>query len=288
MGSRRDFITKASGAVAGAGLMVAQAGPAAAQDSAAAAGKSKLDEVLARGKIIVGVTSEAPPFGYVDDKGQLVGFDIDIAKLMAKEIFGDENKIELFKQGFAARWPNVENGTVDFGAQVTTVYPDRALRVAFTRPYVDSGIVLVVKKDSPIKTVADLNTAANTVAHLTAPVQEERGKRLYPKAKFLTFDSISAQFNAVKLGRATAAQLDTPVALWYVKDNPDIRILDQWLTDVTGNAIFLRPNDFKWWLFLDTVVGELTGGSRFSEYKAIYKKWLGIEPRSTRISQSGR
>ena len=286
MSSRRDFITKASGAVAGAGLIVAQAGPATAQDGAA--GKSKLDEVMARGKLIVGVTSEAPPFGFIDEKGQLVGFDIDMAKMIAKEMFGDENKIELFKQGFAARWPNVENGTTDFGIMVTTVYPDRALRVAFTRPYVDSGIVLVVKKDSPVKTVADLNKESSTVAHLTAPVQEERGKRLYPKAKFLTFDSISAQFNAVKLGRATAAQLDTPVALWYIKDNPDIHMLDQWLTDVTGNAIFLRPNDFKWWLYLDTVVAEFTGGSRFSEYKALYKKWLGVEPRSTRITQSGR
>src|SRR5271169_4077866 len=96
MGSRRDFMTKASGAVVGAaGLIVAQAGPAVAQESTVAGGKSKLDEVLARGKIIVGVTSEAPPFGFIDDKSQLVGFDIDIAKLMAKEIFGDENKIEL-------------------------------------------------------------------------------------------------------------------------------------------------------------------------------------------------
>ena len=127
-----------------------------------------------------------------------------------------------------------------------------------------------------------------TVAHLTAPVQAERGKRLYPNAKFLTFDSISAQFNAVKLGRATAAQLDAPVAYFYVKDNPDIRILDEWLTDVTGNAIFLRPGDFKWWLFLDTVVGEMVGGSRFSAYTEIYKKWFGIAPRSARIAQSGK
>jgi len=289
MGSRREFIAKATGTIAGAGIVVAQNATAAPPESpASASGKSKLDEVLARGKVIVGVTSEAPPFGFVDDKGQLVGFDIDIAKLIAKQIFGDESKIELFKQGFAARWPNVENGTIDFGAQVTTVYPDRALRVAFTRPYIDSGIVLVVKKDSAIKSVSDLDSASNTVAHLTAPVQEERGKRLYPKAKFLTFDSISAQFNAVKLGRATAAQLDAPVALWYVKDNPDIRILDQWLTDVTGNAVFLRPNDFKWWLFLDTVVAEMTGGSRYSDYKAIYRKWFGVDPRSTRVAQSGR
>jgi hypothetical protein len=41
------------------------------------------------------------------------------------------------------------------------------------------------------------------------------GKRLYPNAKFLTFDSISAQFNAVKVGRAAAAQLDVPVARYY-------------------------------------------------------------------------
>ncbi|HUI18602.1 MAG TPA: transporter substrate-binding domain-containing protein [Alphaproteobacteria bacterium] len=240
--------------------------------------KSKLDEVLARGKLIVGVTSEAPPFGFVDEKGELVGFDIDIARLIAKATFGDPAKIELFRQGFAARWPNVENGTVDFGIQVTTVYADRAQKVAFTRPYIDSGIVVVVKQDSAIHSLADLNNPKYTVAHLTAPVQEERGKRLYPQAKFVTFDSIAAQFNAVKVGRADAAQLDAPVAWWYVKDNPDVRVLNEWLTDVTNNAIFLRAGDFKWWLYLDTLVAEMRGGSLFSEYSAIYKKWFAQVP----------
>jgi polar amino acid transport system substrate-binding protein len=205
-----------------------------------------------------------------------------VAKIVAKGIFGDDTKIELMKQGFAARWPNTQNGTIDFGIMVTTIYPDRVLQVAFTRPYIDSGIVLVVKKDSPIKTVADLNKPEYTVAHLTAPVQEERGKRLYPNAKFLTFDAISAQFNAVKLGRATACQLDAPVALYYLKDNPEFRMLDEWLTDVTGNGIFLRHDDFKWWLFLDTMVAEMIGGSRFSDYKAVYKKWFGVEPKRSR------
>lgn len=288
MTSRRDFIATATGVAAGTGLIMAQAATTPVLAQAPAAARSKLDEVRARGKVIVGVTSEAPPFGFVDEKGELVGFDVDVAKLIAKGIFGEDGKIELFKQGFAARWPNTQNGTIDFGIMVTTVYPDRALQVGFTRPYIDSGIVIVVKADSPIKTIADLNKADNTVAHLTAPVQADRGKRLYPNAKFLTFDSISAQFNAVKLGRATACQLDAPVALYYLKDNPGFRILDQWLTDVTGNAIFLRGDDFKWWLFLDTVVAEMLGGSRWSEYKDLYKKWFGTEPRHARISQSGR
>lgn len=281
MSSRREFITRVSGAAAGAGLVLAQTAPAAAQQPASA-GRSRLDEVRARGKLIVGVTSEAPPFGFIDDKGELAGFDIDVAKLIAKATFGDESKIELTKQGFAARWPNVQNGTVDFGIMVTTVYAERAQQVAFTRPYIDSGIVVVVKAQSPVKTIADLNKPDQTVAHLTAPVQEERGKRFYPNAKFLTFDAVSSQFNAVKLGRATAAQLDAPVALYYAKDNPDIRILDEWLTDVTGNAIFLRSDDFKWWLYLDTVVAEMLGGSLWSPYKALYKKWFGIDPRHAR------
>jgi polar amino acid transport system substrate-binding protein len=285
VGSRREFITHAPGVVAGAGLVLAQTTPSTAQP-AGAPGHSRLDEVRARGKLIVGVTSEAPPFGFIDDKGELAGFDIDVARLVAKATFGDEAKIELFKQGFAARWPNVQNGTIDFGIMVTTIYAERALQVAFARPYIDSGIVMVVKKDSPIKTVADLNKPEYTVAHLTAPVQEERGKRLYPNAKFLTFDAISSQFNAVKLGRATAAQLDAPVALYYVKDNPDIRILDEWLTDVTGNAIFLRPDDFKWWLYLDTVVAEMLGGSLWTPYKSAYKKWFGTEPRHARLASS--
>ena len=283
MSSRREFIGRASAMAGAAGLVLAQAQPAAAQQPATA-GRSKLDEVRARGKLIVGVTSEAPPFGFIDDNGQLVGFDIDVAKLVAKATFGDDTKIELFKQGFAARWPNTQNGTIDFGIMVTTVYADRAQQVAFTRPYIDSGIVVVVRKDSPIRTIADLNKPEYTVAHLTAPVQEERGKRLYPNAKFLTFDAISSQFNAVKLGRATAAQLDAPVALFYLKDNPDYRMLDEWLTDVTGNAVFLRGDDFKWWLYLDTVIAEMLGGSLWTPYKTAYKKWFGTEPRHARAA----
>ena len=110
-------VAAGAGAVPGAGAVQPRRRRADAQ-----AVKSKLDEVRARGKVIVGVTSEAPPFGFIDDKGELVGFDIDVAKLIAKGIFGDDTKIELFKQGFAARWPNTQNGTIDFGIMVTTVY----------------------------------------------------------------------------------------------------------------------------------------------------------------------
>ena len=246
--------------------------------------KSRLDEVMARGKVIVGVTSEAPPFGFIDEKGELVGFDIDIAKLIAKYLFKDEspNRIEFMKQGFAARWPNVESGAVDFGIQVTTILPDRLLRVGFTRPDIDSGIVLVVNKNSSFKLLKDLDNAKYTTAVLTNPQQAERAKLHFPKAKILVFDSVAAEVTALKTNRADAAQLDTPVAQWYVKQNPELRILEEAMMPPTNNAIFMKLGDFKWWQVLDTLVGEMTGGSLYPEYSAIYQKWFGTMPRHTK------
>lgn len=107
------------------GLAAAFCGLAVTAGASQAQEKSKLDEILSRGKLIVGVSSESPPFGFVDEKGELAGFDIDIARLIAKATFGDPGKIEFIRQSAAQRWPNAQNGTIDFGAQTTTIYADR-------------------------------------------------------------------------------------------------------------------------------------------------------------------
>jgi len=240
--------------------------------------KSRLDEILARGTLIVGTSSEAPPFGYIDEKGDLVGFDVDIARLIAKALFNDPNKIEFVRQSHAARWPNVESGKVDFGIQVATIYPDRIVRVAFTRGYVDSGITLLLKKGSTIRKNADANSDKITVGHTGSPASRDRAKRFFPKAKEAVFDSTSAVFSALKVGRIDAGQFDVPVARHLASKNPDVVVLDDWLTEPTSNGIFMKQGDFKLWLVLDTLIAEMRGGSLYGEYKAVYEKWFGIKP----------
>ena len=247
------------------------------------AGESTLDTVLKRGKVIVGVTSESPPFGFISDQGELVGFDIDIAKLIANKLFGEDGHIEFLKQGFAARWANANSGKIDFGIQITTVHSQRPTKVAFTRSYVDSGIVLVSKKGSGINKIADANKSNFTVANLTVPAQEDRAKRLFPKAKLIVFDSTSAQFNAVRTGRANAAQLDEPIARWYASQHDDVLVTEDWITPPTNNAVFTKHGDFTWWLVLDTYVNELRNGSLYPEYAEIYKKWFGERPPHTKF-----
>jgi polar amino acid transport system substrate-binding protein len=154
--------------------------------------------------------------------------------------------------------------------------------VAFTRGYIDSSIVLIVKANSKFKKFSDLNNDKVTTAILSTPVQAERAKQFFPKAKAVTLDSIGAQFTAVKSGRVDAAQLDEPVALWYAQQNKDVRVLDERMTAVTNNAIYMKQGDFKWWLALDTYVGEMRGGSMYKDYSASYQKWFGKAPQNSK------
>ena len=256
-------------------------------NSASAQG-SRLDEIVKRDKLLVATFGTAPPFCYADEKGQLVGFDIDIARLIAKYLLGDANKIEFITVTSEGRWPAVNSGRADFGIASTTVYPDRALRVAFTRPYIDSGISILVRKDAKIDSVAGLNDAKFTLANLSNPQMVDRQKRFMPNVKVLTFDTPSAMFLAVKSGQATAMQMDSPVIDWYAASNSsDLMALPENLGNIQGNAIFMKPGDFTLWLWLDTVVQELTVGSRYNEYADVYKKWFGRNPPPQRFYAAG-
>jgi polar amino acid transport system substrate-binding protein len=239
---------------------------------------SRLDEIVKRDKLIVATFSTAPPFCYTDEAGKLVGFDIDIAKFIAKSLLGDEKKIEFVTVTSEGRWPAVNSGRADIGIATTTVYPDRALRVAFTRPYIDSGISILVRDDTNVTNLAGLNNAKFTLANLSNPQMADRAKRFLPNVKLLTFDTPAALFTAVKSGQCQAMQMDSPVVNWYGANNKDMKVLPENLAVVQGNAIFMKPGDFTLWLWMDTVVQEMTAGSRYTEYTEIYKKWFGTNP----------
>ncbi len=253
-------------------LTLAVASPVSAQQ------ESKLLEVLKRGKVIVGVTSEVPPFGSIEN-GELVGFDIDIAKLIAKALFEDETKIEFKKLAFAARWSAVGTGEVDFGIMVTTIWPDRLGRVTFTRGYIRSGLAVLARDDIGTSNIADLNDPKYTFAILDTPSEHKLMAAKVPNAKTLVLGSEADMLTAVRTGRAHALLIDTPVAAWRAKNLPGLQNIGI-LGSSTQNAIFLRQNDFQWWYYLDALVAEMRCASLYNDYKAIYNKWFEVDPPS--------
>lgn len=269
--TRRRGIALALTGMGGAALLPARA-------EAQSATESRMDTVVKRGHLIVATSNSSPPLCYADDQGKLIGFDIDIAKLVARGMFGDENKIDFQVVDSSGRWPAVLSGRVDFGISSTTIYPDRALRVGFTAPYMDSGMSILVTKESGITTLAQLNDAKYTLANLSNPQMADRAKRFLPNTKVITFETASAMMLAVKSGQAVAMQMDTPVLQWYANNDKSLQVLSQPLGTLSNNALFLKPGDFTWWQYLSTVVVEMRTGSLYSDYTAIFNKWFGSNP----------
>ncbi|MCC7271256.1 MAG: transporter substrate-binding domain-containing protein [Alphaproteobacteria bacterium] len=270
MMNRRLLMSSAIAAAATAPLLPIAA---AAQQPA----ESRLQQVLKRGFLVAGVTTTAPPFGYRDDKGEVVGFDIDMARLLAKTLFSDASKIKLETLAQDARWAAVQQGRVDVAMMATTVYPDRAQRVAFTRAYIDSGFAVLVQKGSRFQKIAELNDPQVKIASRPIPSQRDRLSRYFPKAQGLFFDSPADQILAVKAGRADALQSDLPIVKWYAATNDDLRSLGLF-TGFANNAWFTQQGDFTWWLYLDTVVSEMLTGSLYDDYADIYRKWFREDP----------
>ena len=259
--------------LAAAALLVVSLCAADAQE------RSRLDEVLQRSSLIVVTLGTVPPFAFKDEKGELVGFDIDVARLAANALFRDPNKIEFVIVTSDGRWPAIESGRADMGIGGTTVYPDRAIRVAFTRAFIDSGISILVSKTSGIKSLEDLNQDKFIVANLNNPQMADRAAAIFPKTKVVTFDTPSGQFLAVKSGRAHALQIDTPTADYFAASSAnDFEVLPTLLTASQNNGIYMKPGDFKWWLWLDTFVSELRTGSLYPKYTELYQKWFKKDP----------
>jgi polar amino acid transport system substrate-binding protein len=169
---------------------------------------------------------------------------------------------------------------VDFGLCSTTIYPDR--RYASPSPPVSRHWR---QCDRPQRrrdqAYQELNDPKFTYAILNVPPAIARAKLVLPQVKQLLLDSPSALFLAIKTGRAQAFAIDKPIADFYEGENPDLVRLDVSGTPfdfVFQDAIFLKPGDFKWWLFLDTWVGELRSGSRYEKYIEWYRKWLKRDP----------
>jgi polar amino acid transport system substrate-binding protein len=103
--------------------------PAAAQQAT-----SKLDEILARGHLVLGTGSTNAPWHFKSADDKLQGFDVDMGRIVAKALFGDPDKIEYVNQSSDARIPNITTDKVDLTCQFMTVTGERAQQIAFTIP----------------------------------------------------------------------------------------------------------------------------------------------------------
>lgn len=119
---------------------------------------STMANILARGRLIVGVDQSTNLFGSRNPAtGQLEGFDVDLARELARSIFGDPNQVDLRVVTAAQRETALQEGQVDMVVRTYSITCDRKKKVGFSTPYYIAKQRILATKNSGIRTAADLS-----------------------------------------------------------------------------------------------------------------------------------
>ncbi|MBF8185591.1 transporter substrate-binding domain-containing protein [Nonomuraea sp. K274] len=237
-------------------------------------------DVQAKGRLAVGVKCDYPPFGYIDESGEEAGFEAEIARRLAEYAFGTTGSVAFTCVTGANRVPHLTTKRIDLILATMNYTPERAETVDFSTPYFNSGVKLLVPKDSPIASFADL--AGKPVTTTTGSTASIWLTQCVKSAKQVAFAQTSEAFSAMRDNRGVAFAQDDTLLAELASKNADLKVVgDQkagspWgmgvrkgdkpmLTWVNAAIEKMRAEDDFWRAFQETVTDE---GSRrqFQEF----------------------
>ncbi|HZG59784.1 MAG TPA: transporter substrate-binding domain-containing protein [Anoxybacillus sp.] len=234
-----------------------------------------LEKIKERGKLIVGVKYDLNLFGLKDPKtGKVEGFDIDIAKGLAKKILGDENKIELKEVTSKTRIPMLNNGEIDAIIATMTITEERKKEVDFSDVYFMAGQSLLVKKDSKINGLKDIKKGV-TVLTAKGSTSAQNIREKAPEATVLEFENYAEAFTALKAGQGDALTTDNALLFGMAKQDSNYRVVDETFTE-EPYGIAVRKGDKEFLQVINEYLKEL---KESGEYDKIYEKWIGEKPK---------
>jgi polar amino acid transport system substrate-binding protein len=177
--------------------MLGAAAVVAAVTLAQPASATTPEEIKARGKLVVGIQGDNPPWGFVTSGGKQDGLDADIATLFGKEL---GVPVEFVPLEVNNRIPALTTGRVDVLFATMAMLPDRAKAVQFSKPYVANAIVLIGPKSAEIKTNDDM--AKFTVGVAKGAAQDTQvTKNAPPSTTIRRYDGDAASVQALVSGQ---------------------------------------------------------------------------------------
>ena len=247
--------------------------------AASAHAESTLDKVKAAGVINLAYRESSIPFSYLDDKAQPIGFAHEICLRIVDDVKKatgrSDLKVNLQPVTSANRIPLLVNGTIDIECGSTTNNSDRAKQVQFAINYFYTGTRFLVRTDSNIKSLADLN---NKVVVSTTGTTNFRIMRNMITEQKLPIELIGAKDHAesallVETGRAAAFAMDD-ILLYGLRagaQNPAALAVVGEPIQVEPYAIMVRRDDPA---FKQLVDGTVAGLMKSGEFERLYRKWF--------------
>ncbi|MBM0227668.1 MULTISPECIES: glutamate ABC transporter substrate-binding protein [Micromonospora] len=175
-------------------------------------GKGIVGKAQSQKKLVIGVKADQPGLG-LQTGSTYEGFDIEIAKIVAKGLGVDANNIEWKTTVSANREPFIQQGTVDLVVATYTINDERKQKVNFAGPYFVAGQDLLVKADSTITGPEGLD--GKKVCSVQGSTPAKRIQTDHPKAKLQQFDAYSKCITALEGGQVDAVTTDDIILAGY-------------------------------------------------------------------------
>jgi polar amino acid transport system substrate-binding protein len=230
----------------------------------------KLADIKKSGILKVGVKYDFKPFGFTDEKGKVVGFDIDLLKYIAKDL-GVEIKFQQVTS--KTRIPMVAGGQVDIAAASMTHKVKRDDTIDFTISYFFDGQSILAKKDCKAQEAKDF--ADKKVGAIQGATSGENFKKLVPEAKMVYFQEYPQAIMALKTGKIDAITTDLVWCTTQANDSNGVfKVIGDTISfEPYGMGIAENESNLR-----DAVNFAIQKAVKDGTYTKLYNKWFGKDP----------
>jgi polar amino acid transport system substrate-binding protein len=227
-----------------------------------------LDEILKRKKVLIGIDLGVPPYGLTNKDQQPDGYDVDVAKLIAKDLGVN---LEIVQLTGPNRIPYLQTNKVDIVVATFGITPQRALAVSFSIPYVALSLVVMGPKDKRIMSMADVKPYK--VGLTRGTTQDIDFTRLAPQGtQIIRFEDDATTTAALLSGQVDIIATADLLAVEIAKRAPEKNLETKFPIRLSPGAIGVRrgdPDMLHWvntFIYFHKLNGDLNG---------LFEKWTG-------------
>ncbi|NLZ28152.1 MAG: basic amino acid ABC transporter substrate-binding protein [Firmicutes bacterium] len=217
--------------------------------------------------LTVGTNPGFAPFEFLDDDNNIVGFDIDLAEEIAKQL---DMELKIENMDFDGLVSAVSTGMIDLAIAGITITEDRLQSVNFSDPYFDAGQVIVVREDEERIVGPDDLADMKVAAQLGTTGADQLDELNIPEDNQLQLEEVTDVFMQLKQEGVDAVVIDEPVAQRYLELQEGLKIVGDKFTDEVFGIAIAKDNDE----LLNKVDEALEEIRNSGKYDALFKKWF--------------
>ncbi|MBD9489490.1 transporter substrate-binding domain-containing protein [Ensifer sp. ENS11] len=226
------------------------------------------DEVKQRGKLVVGVLTDYPPFGGTDANQEPAGYDVDVSRLMAKEL-GVE--LQIVPVTGPNRIPFLLTRKIDAVVATFGIIKERTKQVNFSNPYSAMTIYILGSKDLQVSKPDDLKE--KRVGVTRASTQDTAVMEIAPKeATIMRFDDDATTTQSIISGQVDVIGASNTVLATINTQFPDLQIQPKFVMKEQANGIAFRKDDTQFLEWTNEFIARIVEDGRLSE---VNQRWFG-------------